>query len=976
MDAIIFLLFIISLTFTALLLNSFHKQENRIAFLLGVMIINYGVIILITEIASILHVITVPFLLSSLLVLCILSWLIWRRQGKPSLAGPFQDGKWAIWREFPPFRSHPALYILAFGVFIVYIFGAYLIITLPQHNYDSMTYHLSRVGYWMQHQTLAPWATPNPRQIASPINAEVGLMWLIMFWGTDQLTGFVQWFAALGIAIAIYGIARLLGASRSQGAFASLIWATFPQIVLQSTTTQNDLVATFFFISMLYFLFLGLRDQKYQPLILSGIALGLAVGTKATIFFVLPGLAIAVGINGLLNGKLVFRKLIYWSLFCILGIGLLGAFTFVQNQSYYGNPFSVSAWTSSITSSGPHVSWLARGTTNLIIYFSQLVDFAGVPESVAHPFLVFKAGLLEWLLLDSGLPFHSPKVYSISRMLMPSSIIHEDTTWFGPLSFLLLIPSTIIQLFRGIQKKDFFRLTLVIVGIGFVFILSFWFGWSPYRGRYFVLAVSILAPLMAMIYQPVEKKRLLFGLATFVALWIMVSTVLLNDSKPLIGSKAIWGMDSNSHRMSNNQKMVPVLEMVEKNVPSEAVMGTRLGVDHWDYILFGEKFGRIIVPLDPTYRGIDMDLINNTDIEYLLVAPRERPFLEIPSGLVWIDDVSGWYLLKISNQGAEKIPEGIGQQLLGLQDEKMLLDVDESFAGVVGLTELFSADWGVETEGANGLKWLGEGLNQGLRFFLWSEEEMPISVVFSLQLGPSRDDLERNLEITYYRYGAYGPVFEGSVKETLRINSDYTYEMVVQLQKGLNEFRIFSLDRATIPVLPNGDERPLLVRLNDVQVLPFENEPQISLIEASLAGDLQVIEQYLPPWGLETFEDEPFLWLGEGIESGYRSYIWSEVEQGVRLIFHLAPGPAREDQTRNLDVSITRSGFFEDSSAFHEVLTIDDPGQYQVEIKLDQGLSQLDLFVLDEATIETLPNGDNRPLLARLNLIEIVPIDE
>ena len=37
------------------------------------------------------------------------------------------------------------------------------------------------------------------------------------------------------------------------------------------------------------------------------------------------------------------------------------------------------------------------------------------------------------------------------------------------------------------------------------------------------------------------------------------------------------GEGSYGNRMSNNQKMVPVLEMVEENVPDEAVLGTRLG---------------------------------------------------------------------------------------------------------------------------------------------------------------------------------------------------------------------------------------------------------------------------------------------------------------------------------------------------------------------------------------------------------------
>ena len=192
-------------------LNALIRHVSRTSYALSLFLFIYAILVFLVEIASIFHTITIPFLLSSLFVICILSWLIWRRQGKPSLLGPFQDGKWAIWREFPPFRSHPALYLLAFGVIVVYIFGAYLIIAFPQHNYDSMTYHLSRVGYWMQHQTLAPWPTPNPRQTTSPINAELGLMWTMLLWGTDQLTGFVQWFSAIGIAFAIFGLARFIG---------------------------------------------------------------------------------------------------------------------------------------------------------------------------------------------------------------------------------------------------------------------------------------------------------------------------------------------------------------------------------------------------------------------------------------------------------------------------------------------------------------------------------------------------------------------------------------------------------------------------------------------------------------------------------------------------------------------------------------------------------------------------------------------
>ena len=115
--------------------------------------------------------------------------------------------------------------------------------------------------------------------------------------------------------------------------------------------------------------------------------------------------------------------------------------------------------------------------------------------------------------------------------------------------------------------------------------------------------------------------------------------------------------------------------------------------------------------------------------------------------------------------------------------------------------------------------------------FLWSEEEIPDSGYVLSTTRPKQETISNAiLKLRITGMVLMDLLLKEAVKKTFQISADYTFEMVVHLQKGLNEFRIFSLDRATIPVLPNGDERPLLVRLNDVHVLPFENKPQISLI--------------------------------------------------------------------------------------------------------------------------------------------------
>ncbi len=963
------------LLLSTLLLNTVFNPKNRIAYILGMLIIGYANIVLIAEIASLLNLILPFFYLGVQIIFALIAWLAWRRSGKPSLLGPFAGGKWKIWKEFPTIQEKPALYILAVGVVLVYLLNAVIILVVPQNNYDSMTYHLSRVGYWMQHQSLSPWPTPNPRQTTSPINAELGLLWTTLLLGSDRLTGFVQWFSAVGIAIAICGIARLMGAKRSQGVFASLLWMTFPQIVLQSTTTQNDLVISFFFVSMLYFLFLGIRQEKVEGLILSGISFGLALGTKATFFIILPGFGITLLIIWAYTGRVGFKELLKWGIASLVGIGLLGLFSYVQNYAHYGDPFSIPEWTGYITNPGMGGSRLESGLTKLTLYVSNFLDCTGIPNGISETVIGWKTDFLKEILFESGIPFRINQIYSSAVLLGSSNVIHEDTSWFGLFSF-LIFPATLYQFYQGFQKHDYIRLGLAVTGIGFWVTLSFLMGWTPYRVRYFVLAVSILAPLLAFLYQSAANRKIIFELIAIFASWILVSTVLQNATKPLVGPNAIWGLPREEIRLLTNPKMVPVLEMVKENVPANAVLATRLGVDHWDYVLFGDCFEKTIIQLDPNYLGIDEGLINESGADYVLLAPRERPFLEPPSIFIWVGEVDGWYLFEVSEVESINNPREINQKLIGQRDDKGLLEIDQALVGIVGLTELFSTDWGVEQYEGDGFMWLGENLNQGLRGFLWSEIEMPVELIFYLEPGPSREDTKRSFRVASYRYGSYGPIREGAFVKEFQIDRPMRYEMVVDLQKGLNEFRIFDLDRATIPILPNGDTRPLLARLNQIEVVPFENDPKIILLSASLVGGIRVSEQYPAEWGLEYANGRPFLWLGEGLDQGFRGFLWADREMLANIVLHLIPGPSREDSKREVEISYGRYGYYEDSNLLSMVIEFDGPIEYKMKVKLHKGLNQIELASLDEADIEILPNGDTRPLLIQLVGIDIQTLNE
>jgi hypothetical protein len=228
-----------------------------------------------------------------------------------------------------------------------------------------------------------------------------------------------------------------------------------------------------------------------------------------------------------------------------------------------------------------------------------------------------------------------------------------------------------------------------------------------------------------------------------------------------------------------------------------------------------------------------------------------------------------------------------------------------------------------------------------------------------------------------YRYDAYGPKYEGVIVDVFEINQPGTYEFIAPLRRGLNGFSILSLDRATIPVLPGGDTRPLLVLLNNIEIVPLEYESQLISVDESISGMVSAADDYLASWGMEIAQGQPFQWLGEGLAQGFRSYLWSESNLPVKIILNLAPGPSREDTVRKMMVTMNRrSYYFDEPNILSHSIVFDRPIQFEIELLLEKGLNEMEIAVLDQATINILPNGDTRPLLVQLQGIEILPLDD
>lgn len=196
---------------------------------------------------------------------------------------------------------------------LVLLFGA--IFTVP-YNYDSMTYHLARIGYWIDHKSVAHYITNIDRQVYSPVLAEYNLLHMMLLSGNDTFLNFFQYFCMFAAAYFIYKCAQKLGVNRLFALFGAFIFMLMPLTISQSITTQNDLFAALIFILFVYKLLdviyydkINLNAEQTLDIVMLGLLVGYAYLAKtsvcASMVMFMPWLLIAR-----LRKKDDFKKLI------------------------------------------------------------------------------------------------------------------------------------------------------------------------------------------------------------------------------------------------------------------------------------------------------------------------------------------------------------------------------------------------------------------------------------------------------------------------------------------------------------------------------------------------------------------------------------------------------------------------------------------------------------------------------------------
>lgn len=620
------------------------RLRGFIAQVLGFYLIEFFFIAFPLHLANLFSMMNEPTIIISFhFAAFLISGSLWVNNGKPAI---FSDWKpmWLEIKQKPVFQksfSEIFLPLLAVSIAIMYLYNVFLILYVPPNNVDSVSTHMSRVGFWLQYGSYFPWETSKLFQIIYPVNAQLQHFWSVLFSQTDRFVGFVQWFAAIISAVAVIGLARLNSASRKQALFSGLVFLSLPAIVLQSTTTQNDLVICALFIILIYFYFNFLQTHQKLSLIFSGIALGLAVGTKQTIFFLLPGLVLLILYTWLVKHQIPFRQILLWGCASLLTFLMIGSQIFFSNQVKYQHPLGPKefvAYSSNLLESSNLPQIILLNTSRLLY---QMVDTTGLPQPLWGYGVKAKAEILRPIFNFLQIPIESDLGVTAGHHfnLRTPYPLQEDAAFYGPLGFLLLFPSVIIGFWHAIKKNKFYP--FVVLPFCVIFLLLDTLGrpgWDPFQGRYFMPVVAMASPLAAT-WISQRSHQWIGWLFSAIAISILVSVILINPAKPATGSQAIWHLTRNQLIGLQNRYMIESIEIFEEIVPSNATVGivSYQGI-YSEYYFFGPNFSRKLIPIHPPEIIEDKNQVINQQIDYVLVfnwkdfSIPELPYLEYIAG--------------------------------------------------------------------------------------------------------------------------------------------------------------------------------------------------------------------------------------------------------------------------------------------------------------------------------------------------------
>ncbi len=392
------------------------------------------------------------------------------------------------------------LVLLGFAAVILSIY------TIP-YNWDSMTYHLSRLAYWKQNQSVEHYASNVVRQITSPVLAEfVQLHIYILMNGNDVFLQLVQCFSYLTNAIIIYGLARKLGCRKNVGILSAFLFMTLPIAFAEALTTQVDQFVTLWLLVLAWFIldYVG-RKRKFDVInakimmdvVYMSAAIAFGYLTKPSIMFAVLCLAVWLLICSVRrkDNMVSILKLLFLS---------IAVMVVILVPEIGKNICSFHAI--SDTSAGARQLIGRKNPKYVLINF--LKNFSWNTPNVYFPNIsIYLSAFLYMFSAKIGVEINAPSISEDGRVFaMNKARDFGHDTAVNPVLFVMLVVCLGVMIPRW-HKREKKELAYEYCFASFISFLCFCavLRWEPYVTRYMLSYFALLCPAIGILLQDLEE---------------------------------------------------------------------------------------------------------------------------------------------------------------------------------------------------------------------------------------------------------------------------------------------------------------------------------------------------------------------------------------------------------------------------------------------------------------------------------------
>jgi hypothetical protein len=520
----------------------------------------------------------------------------------------------------------------------VALFNLVLVIFTAPHAWDSLTYHLARMAYYLQQGNYAFFGANYWAQAIHPKNSTSLLIYTFLVTGRNEnLTQLIEYISHWFFVLCVYGISIKTGFNRTQGIFSALIGSMLIVGALLAVSAQNDLFIAACFGAATYALFAFREKPRGAYLLAGGLGIALALGAKSSALLALPSIAI-IAIYVLayrVDKKTALKNILFFglSVFASSLILVLPA-GYVDNYKRFGHPIAPLDVRQMHSFEGADFgSALKGGTYNALRFGFDFLALDGLPPTNSVNKIQEALGFIPEKIL-SAFAIDLESDYAIG--FSPFYYHNPRTLYWGILGFGVVWAAVIFSLFRLIGNKD--ALMLSTAAVVFFLVQAYSGPYDASRGRYFMICALFAAPVAGhWIAAKPKWIRVYLPLVLFAGCFSAVFT--------LASQTPLFSMDRARQFAFENPQYYERFRAFDFIVPQDAVVAVYLYPNAYEYPLFGQQLTRTILPLNSFYQGLQP-------------IPKEAEYLLYVKGYPCPDEKDkhlegDWFLRKLNDNNRE-----------------------------------------------------------------------------------------------------------------------------------------------------------------------------------------------------------------------------------------------------------------------------------------------------------------------------------